>query len=122
MKRRYVDTGPDRTTEDKVNARSGGVCEICAAQPATQHHHRMPRGMGSSSGPQINLPSNLLHLDLGCHEYVERNRAEALIAGWLVSRYSDPARVNVLIQNGSRYVYLTDDGGYADNPPEAVAS
>lgn len=122
MRRRYVDTGPDAETEALVAERSGGVCEICTAEPATEYHHRAPRGMGGTSDPKVNLASALLHVGRPCHRYAEEHRAEALIAGWLVSRYSDPARVNVLIHNGSRYVYLTDDGGYADNPPEAVAS
>ena len=67
------------------------------------------------------MPSNLLHVCAACHRYVESHRAEALIAGWLVSQWSDPAKAAVLIERGSRYVYLTVDGRYSDDPPEAAA-
>lgn len=70
--------------------------------------------MGSSRDRKVNLPSNLLHVCLDCHAYIERHRAEALIAGWLVSRWSDPANVAVLIDRGSRYVYLGET--YEDAP------
>ncbi|HEX5997338.1 MAG TPA: hypothetical protein VFY84_19535 [Jiangellales bacterium] len=118
MVRRYVDTGPDKATEALLNLRCRWACEICGEKPATQTHHRTPRGLGSTRDPRINSPANLLRLDADCHRYVETHRAEALIAGWLVSRYSDPARVPVLIHNGSRWVNLSADGRYLD--PEEV--
>jgi hypothetical protein len=77
--------------------------------------------MGSSRDPKANLPSNLLRLCSDCHGYVEAWRSEALIAGWLVSRYSDPARTAVLLGNASFWTYLGDDGGLHENPPEVAA-
>lgn len=121
MRRRYRDTGPDAKTVALVDGRNCGMCELCNGEVARHTHHRVPRGAGGTSDPRINLPSNLLRLCPACHEYVERNRAEALIAGWLVSRWSDPAQVAVLIQHGSRWTYLGADGRYHDNPPEVAA-
>lgn len=121
MKRRYRDTGPDAATEALVAERSGGMCEICGQEHATEYHHRVPRGMGGTKDPRVNQASSLLHVSRRCHRYAETHRAEALIAGWLVSRYSNPADVAVLINNGSRYVYLGADGLYHDNPPEVAA-
>lgn len=120
MRRRYVDTGPDAATEALVAERSGGMCEICGQEPATEHHHRVPRGMGGTDDPRVNLASSLLHVGRPCHEYAEQHRAEALIAGWLVSRYSDPAATAVLIERGSRWTYLSTDGRYLDAPEVAA--
>ncbi len=75
-----------------VLARSGGYCERCG-RGAEQIHHRQPRGMGGTRAPAIHDPANLLHLCSGCHLWVETNRAAALAAGLLVSRYQDPADV-----------------------------
>ena len=63
--------------------------------------HRRPRGMGGTRLAEINSPANLLLLcgsaTTGCHGYVERERAAALHAGWLVPSSSDPTRDAVLI-------------------------
>lgn len=110
-KRRY--TGPTEDVLEAVRIRSRGYCELCG-DFATQVHHRRPRGLGGTRDPQINLPSNLLHVCLGCHGYIEAHRAEALTNGWLVSRYGgDPAEAPVLIDRDSRWVNLTIDGEYA---------
>jgi len=121
MRRRYRVTGPDQQTRDIVRARHWGRCEICDTGQVEHVHHRLPRGIGSSRDPRINRPSNLLAVCADCHRYVEQHRAEALTAGWLVSRWDDPARVPVLIERGARYVHLADDGSYRLDPPERVA-
>lgn len=117
MRRRWRDTGPSDETKALLEVRSRGRCELCVSAPAVHTHHRSPRGMGSTRDPKVNLPSSLLRLCSDCHTYVEGHRAEALIAGWLVSRYSDPARTAVLLGNASFWTYLTDDGRYSENPP-----
>jgi hypothetical protein len=63
--------------------------------------HRIPRGMGGSRDPRLNLPSNLVLLDgsgtTGCHGEVESHRADAEAAGYLVPRHLDPAEVPVTV-------------------------
>lgn len=113
MSRRYSDTGPSRETLAALAQRCGGRCELCG-QAAEHTHHRRPRGIGSSRDPQINACSNLLRLCASCHRYVEEHRAEALLSGWLVSRYTDPASAPVLIDRGSRWVYLGET--YVEHP------
>lgn len=116
-------TGPDVATIGTVLARDGYRCVRCGY---TVHwpccasiHHRKPRGMGG--GEADNTPANLILLcgtgTTGCHGQVESRRAEALESGWLVSRYADPASVAVLVDHGSRWVYLSASGEYVDDPP-----
>lgn len=78
--------------------------------------------MGGTRWPGINSPANLM-LVCGsgttlCHGVIENYRAGAVAAGWLVLSRIDPARVAVLITR-DRYIYLTEDGHYAGNPPES---
>lgn len=80
-------SGPDAQRRALVATRDGGRCVRCAA-PATQIHHRRSRGRGGSSDPAINSPANLLTLcgsgTTGCHGWVESNRREAEIEGYIV--------------------------------------
>lgn len=119
-------TGHDLKTVLDVLARDDHSC-VCCGTPVRGDRgvdwsigHRKPRGLGGSSDPAINRPSNLITLagsgTTGCHGAMESNRAWALEHGYLVSRYSDPAMVAVLIR-GRRYVYLGDDARYHDEPP-----
>jgi hypothetical protein len=87
-KRRVVRyTGPDAAARALVAQRDGGRCVRCAA-PATQIHHRRSRGMAGTSDAAINSPANLLTLcgsgTTGCHGWVESNRREAEIEGYIV--------------------------------------
>lgn len=132
MKRRYVDTGPDFDTVMLVLARHGYRCTRCDMPIAGERgrdwslQHRRPRAMGGSRAEDTNAPQNLIPLDgsgsTGCHGHVESHRAEALTFGWLLPQGADPLQHAVLIEHGSRFVYLDAEGGFADNPPEAVAS
>lgn len=133
--RAYRPTGPDDDTVITVLRRAfrdglrgrHACCEICGGGIIGERgvhwsvHHRVPRGMGGTRAARVNQPQSLMVVDgsatTGCHGRIESDRAEALASGWLVSRYADPANVAVLIDRGSRWVYLTASGGYADNPP-----
>lgn len=129
--RAYRPTGPDDDTVITVLRRSfrdGHACCEVSGEPITGErgvhwsvHHRVPRGMGGTRSARVNQPPALMVVcgsaTTGCHHRIESDRAEALRSGWLVSRYADPANVAVLIDRGSRWVYLTASGGYADNPP-----
>jgi hypothetical protein len=105
---------------DAVKERSGGVCEVCRGS-AEQIHHRQPRAMGGTRRPGVHMPANLLHVCAACHRHIESHRSAALLNGWLVRQGQDPAVVPVLVDRGSRRVFLTADGRYSDDPPEAAA-
>jgi len=110
-----------------VLERDGGACVRCGIPIQGERgrdwsiHHRRPRGMGGTRKPDS--PANLLTLcgsgATGCHGEVESHRADALKSGWLVSQWADPAATPVLVGHGARWVYLTEDGTYADAPVAA---
>lgn len=92
-------------------------CERCAqdlTRGGGQVHHRRPRGAGSSVAADTNLPSNLLYLCGSCHAGVESYRQVSHDHGWLVHQGHKPGTLRVQIDAGTRWVWLTDDGGYID--------
>ena len=126
--KRQRDTGPTSATREIVAARANWCCEICGRSLFVpdvgwvyRHstHHRRPRGMGGTSRPDTNEPSNLM-LVCGnatspgdCHSWIESNRAVALVLGYLVDQAGDPETRPVELYTGRR-VFLTVDGTYAD--------
>ena len=107
-----------------VLARDGYRCVRCGTPiegergVAWSVQHRRPRGMGGSRRADTNSSVNLLAVcgsgTTGCHGHMESHRAEALMNGWLVRQAADPAGAAVLVEHGSRWVYLTPQGGYAE--------
>lgn len=97
-----------RQTRDIVAERSGGLCEVCRVERATQMHHRRPRGMGGSRLSKTHQPSMLLHVGDGCHAWIERNRQVSLAEGWLL-RQSESDRP---VRTWMGFVVLDDDGGW----------
>lgn len=129
------DTGPTPAQRHLVVERAGGCCELCQRLLHDGHqwiaphalHHRRARGMGSTTRPETNLPSNLLLLcgtgnDSGCHGMVEANRTTSYALGWLVHQTEDPAAVPVMLPEAivgglrlpARAVFLTEDGDYRE--------
>lgn len=120
-------TGPDFGTVLRVLSRDDHACVRCGVPVRGDRgvdwsvQHRVPRSGGGSNDPE-----NLVILcgsgTTGCHGHVESYRAEALEHGYLVSRYSNPATVPILVRRewGERYVYLTPEAEYSDDPPEVL--
>lgn len=104
-------TAISQTTVDLINERSGGVCEVCEAAPASNLHHRRARGMGGTRA-QIHGPEWLLHLcgtgTTGCHGYIENHPEISYSKGWKLRRTREPAISPV--QLGGRWYILTPDG------------
>lgn len=100
-----------------IDARAGGLCEICRVAPVEQFHHRRARGMGGTKRRATALPSNGLGLCAQCHYWVEANRRESLRLGYLCRQEQEPSAVAVLLDG--RFVFLTDTGDYEDPPEEA---
>lgn len=98
-----------------VRARAQGRCERCGTADSLRwsFHHRIPRGMGGSKDPRLNLPSNILLLcgsgTEGCHGWVESHRNEAREQGLLLYRDDDASELPAELRYGS--VFLDDVGG-----------
>jgi 5-methylcytosine-specific restriction protein A len=91
-------------------ARDAGRCRRCGAI-GHQIHHRRPRGMGGTSDPLINNPSNLVLLCQPCHAEVESAREQAYDSGWLLRHASLelPSEVPLVDLQG-RTFFLTEEG------------
>lgn len=102
-------TGFSPKTRQVIQDRSQGICEICGIRPVQQHHHRRPRGMGSSRRADTNTPANAIGACEPDHRYIEANRSEALEKGWLVRQGHSPEDTFMLYRG--EWAYLTVDGG-----------
>ena len=113
-------TGPTPAVRELVERRDGGRCVRCGQHRPCDYQHRKNRGMGGTSDERANLPANGILLCRPCHEWVHAHPQDAYRAGWLVSRWDDPAAVPVLYQlpRGAAWRLLDDDGGWAaaDSP------
>jgi hypothetical protein len=104
-------------TRALVIARAGGVCEVCGEKPTRDGsiHHRRPRGMGGTRNPEINSPTNLMYLcgsgTTGCHGWIESNRNDARVLGYLLRSGDDALETPVLLHR-KRRVYLEPSGVY----------
>ena len=110
------DTGPSRAVRDLVLDRDRNRCVICGQggdwlDPLVANH-RVNRGIGGSTAPWINLPSNLVTVHASENLLLEDEACELFYAnGWKVHRGTVlPADIPVLYPDGVRYL-LRDDGG-----------
>lgn len=87
--------------------RSGGLCELCAEQVATDLHHRKARRH------RDHRVCNALHLCRRCHDAINNRRTWARVRGLTVSPTDDPADVPVELLAGSP-VFLTLTGTYRE--------
>lgn len=119
-------TGPASAVVDLVWERDGGSCARCGtglsfAQRgvAWSVHHRRPRGMGGTKQAWVNQPANLVTLcgsgTTGCHGWIESNRADARLLGWLIplNGVQTAEQIGVTYWDGTLR-YLNDEGGWTD--------
>ena len=67
-----------------------GHCVRCLGE-AEAVHHRVPRGMGGRSDPEINYGlANLVCLCNSCHQWAHSKPAEAYESGFLLHWWDDP--------------------------------
>lgn len=105
-------------TRTLVYERSGGRCELCDAMTSDMAiHHRRPRGLGGSSRPDTNAPSNGLLVCGEHHRQIESYRTMSYEMGWLVRQSYSPLTVPVFRRG--LWVLLDDEGGFL---PAEVAS
>lgn len=102
-------------------------CEVCGEPLVgvrglswSLHHRRGRAGRSDDHNPE-----NLLVVCGGsnvdqCHGNIHSSRAASQAHGHMISRITDPvvdpAEVAVLVAGWSRWVYLTRDGHYSDDP------
>lgn len=113
------DTGPDRTTRDLVLERDDYTCACCGRSVLYGPYslqHRVARGMGGTSDPAINRPSNLITLcgsatsPGGCHLAAEQRDGALLGLGFWLRRGDDPA-ARPVAHAVHGWVFLDDEGG-----------
>jgi hypothetical protein len=100
-------TGPTQAIRQLVMERDGFQCVRCgnvvSGEPGVDFsiQHRIPRGMGGSRDPRLNLPSNLILMcgsgTTGCHGAVESKRLDAREHGFALWRSQDPTEVPVTV-------------------------
>lgn len=113
-------TFPDRV-KDLVRLRSGWLCERCNAAPASDYHHRRPKGMGGTSVGWVQRAANCAHLCGRCHVWVHAHPAEAMGLGWLLSKSSaaDSADMVPMQDTTGRRFFFDDRGGSVRSPKSA---
>lgn len=105
---------PEETARLVLN-RAAGRCERCGLRVAIPAlHHRKPRGMGSSTADP-HAVDNVVALDDNCHRWVHAHPLRAVLDGWTVPRWGDPAGVPIVGWMGP--VLLTEAGSYETAPP-----
>ena len=104
-----------------VRERSGGICEVCGVNRATNYQHR--KGKAHCSPEEMWAVSNGLdvcgHGNVsGCHGLIHQNPTGAVKNGWTVNSWADPKSTPVFRM--SKLVFLDDEGGF-DPVEERVA-
>lgn len=134
MKTRHRDTGPTRKTRMLVLERDEYACVACGRSIAGGFYsiqHRQARGMGGTSDRAVNSPVNLVVLcgsattPGSCHLACEKRDEEMHARGYWLQSGEDPALVPVMVfsEHGSGLMaWLTHDGGYVFEQPEAGAA
>lgn len=93
-----------------VLARDGENCLRCL-QPATDVHHRLPRGMGGTRNEYITFGvANLVSLCRECHNFIHQHPALAYETGFLVHSWDDPADIPLRVGTYSALLKLTSSG------------
>ncbi|GAA4626711.1 hypothetical protein GCM10023196_036060 [Actinoallomurus vinaceus] len=116
--RRPRHTGPDRVTRELVLERDHYSCAHCGRSVLYGPYslqHRVARGMGGTTDPAINRPSNLVTLcgsatsPGGCHLACEERDPAMRKLGFWVKRGINPADIPVA-HAAYGWVFLMDDG------------
>lgn len=69
----------DKANHDATIAKCGGLCQICRINPATDHHHLIPRSWALSGGIENrdNL-DNFIGVCRGCHQWIHADRKHVI--------------------------------------------
>lgn len=104
---------PEEQSRRLLWQRSGGLCEICWAQPATDYSHRQSRAVDQGGW----CPCNALHACRDCHaDRVHGQPNTALMYGWMVSRHAmSGVRFEPVWLPGKGWVRLTCTGTFENS-------
>jgi len=127
------DTGPSPIVRGLVITRWGFRCAACGISVIGRDwsiQHRQARGMGGTSDPAVNQPSNLVLLcgsatSPGCHLLCEQRDPDMHGRGFWLYSWEDPKAVPVMVasERGSGVTAWLDDlGGWSAAPPEGMAA
>lgn len=118
--KRRIETGPDRQTRQVVLERDNWQCACCGdpidLPKGYSLQHRVARGAGGSSNPDLNSPANLITLcgsatsPDGCHQLAESRSKVMQRAGYWLTRDQDPATTPVFHILLGGYALLGVDG------------
>lgn len=79
-------------SDEQIRERDGGKCARCGGTGGGLHvHHRWMRSAGEDE-----RACNRVTLCAYCHNFVHAHPSAAIDEGWLLSRYDDPAEVEIL--------------------------
>jgi hypothetical protein len=115
-------TGPDRSTRELTLERDDYTCACCGNSIYGRQYslqHRLARGMGGTSDPAANRPSNLITLcgsatsPGGCHLACEERAARLNGLGFWLKNHQRP-RLEPVAHAIHGWVYLLDDGSVMD--------
>lgn len=97
--------------------RSGGLCETCTTQRATDYSHRIRR-----SQLKLWCPSGATHQCRPCHRRTDSGDPEANHRGWHLKPWQDPLTTPVYLARHG-WVLLLPDGGMrpCTEPDRSVA-
>lgn len=105
-------TPEERRARRLVRQRSGGLCEVCARERATDWSHRVRRSQG---GPWC--PANGLHVCRKDHRRIDSGLSAMNTLGWHLTRNQDPLATPVFLARRG-WVLLRPDGTTETcNPP-----
>lgn len=101
---------PARVVDD-IRFRSGGICEGCGRERATNKHHRKYRSRGGQSTVENGLDLCGSGNHTGCHG-IAHSGLEGERRGWAIRSGHDPAKVPARVVLGAVkvWVLLTVDG------------
>jgi len=103
----------DKVIANTVLGRSKGYCERCGkpSHDLALHHRKLKSRGGKDEVVNLVAVCHKCH-NLGTHS-IHLNPKEATEKGWMVSAYSNPARVPLHIAGGS-VVRLDSEGNYLE--------
>lgn len=104
-------TKAEKEARRLVRERSGGICEVCGARPATNFQHRKAKSHGGPWSASNGLDVCGMGNASGCHGYIHQNPNTACENGWTVKSWDDEAVKPVKTSHG--LVLLDAEGGFA---------
>lgn len=118
-KRKPGEAAAEKIARKLVRARSGGVCEVCRRERATNFQHRLAEGHGGQYTACNGLDVCGMGNASGCHGRIHQYPLIAYERGWSVRSGHDPAVQPVWLA-GHGWSLLRADGSISPYKREAA--